>query len=55
MVEYEGDPPVDQWLDLLRAKLSNYELPRRIIAVQALPRNASMKPDRTSAMKMLLL
>lgn len=54
MVEYEGDPPVDQWLDLLRAKLSNYELPRRIIAVQALPRNASMKPDRTSAMKMLL-
>jgi len=54
MVEYQGDPPVDKWLALLRSKLSNYELPRRIIAVKTLPRNASMKPDRTSAMNLLL-
>ncbi len=54
MVEYQGDPPVDEWLALLRVKLSNYELPRRIIAVQALPRNTSMKPDRTSAINLLL-
>jgi len=54
MVEYEGDPPESEWKDLLRVKLSNYEFPRRIITVQALPRNASMKPDRTSAMNLLL-
>lgn len=55
VVEYEGDEaPRDQWLDLLRSRLTPYELPRRIITVQALPRNASMKPDRTRARKLLL-
>ncbi|MEA3463446.1 MAG: AMP-binding protein [Bacteroidota bacterium] len=54
LVEFEGTPPVDTWLNLLRNNLSNYELPRRIIAVPSLPRNLSMKPDRTSAMERLL-
>jgi len=54
LVEFGGDPPVEMWLDLLRSSLSNYELPRRILAIQALPRNRSMKPDRTSAMELLL-
>jgi len=54
LVECEGTPPVDKWLDQLRNRLSNYELPRRIHAVQALPMNRSMKPDRTSAREMLL-
>ncbi len=54
MVEFQGDPPLNEWMDRLRPALSNYELPRRIIAVQNLPRNTSMKPDRTSALKLLL-
>jgi o-succinylbenzoate---CoA ligase len=55
VVEFEGDdPPVDDWLDQLRERVSNYELPRRVVAIQSLPRNASMKPDRTSARTLLL-
>ncbi|MCD4670465.1 MAG: hypothetical protein K8S14_08460 [Actinomycetia bacterium] len=55
MVEFEGaDPPLEKWLDLLRKQLSSYELPRRVVTVKALPRNRSMKPDRTSALKLLL-
>ena len=55
MVEFDGnDPPLDAWLDLLRNKLSNYELPRRIVTIQNLPRNPSMKPDRSSAGRLLL-
>ena len=54
LVEFAGDPPVNKWLELLRNRLSNYELPRRILAVESLPRNRSMKPDRTSARELLL-
>ena len=55
VVEFEGnDPPVDGWLNLLRNRFSTYELPRRVVTIQALPRNPSMKPDRTSARKLLL-
>jgi O-succinylbenzoic acid--CoA ligase len=54
MVEFPGDPPLKEWMNRLRPVLSNYELPRRILAVQALPRNASMKPDRTRALNLLL-
>ena len=55
MVEFDGnDPPLDAWLDLLRNKLSNYELPSRIVTIQNLTRNPSMKPDRTSARNLLL-
>ncbi len=55
VVEFEGnDPPMDSWMDVLRKKLSNFEVPRRIVTVQTLPRNSSMKPDRTSARRLLL-
>lgn len=54
LVEYEGSPPVDAWLDLLRERLQKHELPRRVLAVRSLPRNPSMKPDRTSALRLLL-
>jgi O-succinylbenzoic acid--CoA ligase len=55
LVEYEGeDPPVEQWLSCLRATLSAYEVPRRIQWVKTLPRNKSLKPDRTSAARLLL-
>lgn len=55
MLEFAGeDPPSGEWMDILRKNLSSYELPKRIICVEALPRNASMKPDRTSARELLL-
>jgi len=55
MVEYEGEePPLDEWKGLLRDSLSSYELPRRIVCTPELPRNPSMKPDRTSARDLLL-
>ena len=55
VVEYMGeDPPVEEWLNCLRSTLSTYEIPRRVLAVSELPRNASMKPDRTSAARFLL-
>ena len=55
VVEFTGnDPPLDSWMDLLRKKLSNFEVPRRIVTIQTLPRNPSMKPDRTSARRLLL-
>jgi len=55
LVEYEGeDPPVEQWLGCLRASLSAYEVPRRIQWVKTLPRNKSLKPDRTTAARLLL-
>lgn len=54
-VEYPGgDPPLERWLECLRLSLSGYEIPRRVILVDALPRNASMKPDRTRAIASLL-
>jgi len=55
LVEYgQDDPPVEQWLSCLRASLSAYEVPRRILWVKELPRNKSLKPDRTTAARMLL-
>ncbi len=55
LVEFEGsDPPIIRWLELLRRRLSAYEIPRRVLTVQTLPRNPSMKPDRTSARRLLL-
>lgn len=55
VVEFAGnEPPLDKWLDELRKSLSSYELPRRIITTSSLPRNASMKADRTSARELLL-
>ena len=55
LVEFEGsDPPIEQWKDLLRNRLSAYEQPKRVLTVSALPRNASMKPERTSSRNLLL-
>ena len=55
LVEYAGDdPPVEQWTGLIRERVSNFERPRRIVPVPSLPRNASMKPDRTTSRKLLL-
>ena len=55
VVEFEGgDPPIELWKDLLRNRLSAYEQPKRVLTVGALPRNASMKPDRTSSRNFLL-
>ncbi|MCK4746579.1 MAG: AMP-binding protein [Bacteroidales bacterium] len=55
VVEYSGqNPPVEKWLNCLRNSLSTYEIPRRVLSVKELPRNNSMKPDRTSAARLLL-
>lgn len=55
VVEFEGDdPPIEQWKDLLRNRLPAYEQPKRVLTVRVLPRNASMKPDRTSSRNLLL-
>ena len=55
VVEFDGsDPPLDLWMDQLRPRLSSYEMPRRIVSTHSLPRNPSMKPDRTSARNLLL-
>lgn len=50
LVEYgEPDPPVNAWLDLLHKELSGYEVPKRIVTVEEIPRNQSFKPDRGAA------
>ncbi len=55
VVEFEGtDPPLELWKNNLRNQLSAYEQPKRLLTVGALPRNASMKPDRTSSRNLLL-
>ena len=47
LVEYgEPDPPVDTWLEVLHKELSGYEVPKRIVTVEEIPRNQSFKPDR---------
>ena len=55
LVEFErNDPPLNEWKEKLRNQLTAYEQPRRVLTVEALPRNASMKPDRTSSRELLL-
>ena len=55
LIEFEGeDPPLDSWMKELKVRFSGYEIPKRIISTKILPRNASMKPDRTSARNLLL-
>jgi len=54
VVEYgEPDPPVDAWLEVLHAKLSVYEVPKRIVTAAKIPRNSSFKPDRIAVMRLL--
>jgi O-succinylbenzoic acid--CoA ligase len=55
LMEFGGEyPPLDAWRDKLRNRLKGYEMPKRILTTQSLPRNSSMKPDRTSARNLLL-
>jgi len=55
LLEYKGSsPPINSWLEQLRSCLSSYEIPRRVLTINTLPRNSSMKPDRTSARNLLL-
>ncbi len=55
LVEYPtANPPTGQWLSCLKNSLSAYEIPKRIITVAEMPRNNSLKPDRTSAARLLL-
>ena len=50
LVEYgEQDPPVDMWLEALHKELSGYEVPKRIVTVEEIPRNQSFKPDRAAS------
>jgi len=43
----------DQWRSILGRALSSHELPKKIIPVPELPRNASHKPDRKAARALL--
>jgi O-succinylbenzoic acid--CoA ligase len=55
MVEFEGEePPLNAWETLLRERLPSHEVPKKILVVKSLPRNAFMKPDRTSSRDLLL-
>lgn len=55
LVEFQGKAaPLELWNKELQNRLSPYELPKRILTVRSLPRNPSMKPDRTSARDLLL-
>ena len=55
MVEFQGkEPPLEDWEILLRGRLRSHEVPKRILTVKSLPRNASMKPDRTRSRDLLL-
>jgi len=39
----------DQWRSILSQSLAAHELPKKIIRVSELPRNAAHKPDRKAA------
>jgi len=49
----EENPPLDKWFEALRAILPAYELPKRIVTVDEIPRNHTMKMDRRAAQKFL--
>ncbi len=54
--DQQVEPPFDEknWAQLLKNHLQNYEVPRRIIRVEEIPRNASFKPDRVAARRLFL-
>jgi len=55
MIEYTGrDRPEEKWTRLLEERLPPYEVPKRIVVVNQLPRNSAFKPDRIDARKRLL-
>jgi O-succinylbenzoic acid--CoA ligase len=52
LVEWPGEPaPVGHWKSMFRQQLALHEIPKQVITVPGLPRNASFKPDRQAAMK----
>jgi len=54
MVEWTGgEAPVFQWKEILIQNLASHELPKEFITVPEIPRNASFKPDRRAAIKMI--
>ncbi len=54
MVEWpESEAPVSQWKELLSQHLAPHEIPRQFIPVPEIPRNASFKPDRLAAAKLI--
>jgi O-succinylbenzoic acid--CoA ligase len=49
----DENPPLEDWLEALKAILPSYELPKRILGTKEIPRNHSMKMDRRAAQKLL--
>jgi O-succinylbenzoic acid--CoA ligase len=49
----DRDPPEKKWLSLLRKDLMDHEIPKRIVTVLHIPRNASYKPDRRAALTLI--
>ncbi len=47
------NPPVARWMARMKESLPGYEVPKRIVVIPALPRNASFKPDRLTAREFL--
>ncbi len=55
VVECNDDkPPLDRWMKIMRENLSGHEIPKRIVILPEIPRNASFKPDRLATGKMIL-
>jgi O-succinylbenzoic acid--CoA ligase len=49
----DPNPPVADWHNTLRDLLTDYELPRRIVTLQEIPRNASLKYDRIAVRSLI--
>ena len=46
-------PPVEEWKETLLANLEKYLVPKQILTVTEIPRNASFKPDRNATRKII--
>ena len=54
MIEYQDSyPPIEKWAALLRERLVSHEIPKQIVPVLEIPRNASYKPDRVVALTLI--
>lgn len=54
MLEWNGeDAPLAAWQKLLKQHLAPHEIPKYYVLVPEIPRNASFKPDRRAAMKLV--
>jgi O-succinylbenzoic acid--CoA ligase len=55
LVEWpEEGAPVKSWSGLLRRELAPHEVPKQLVPVGKIPRNASYKPDRKAARELIL-